>query len=209
MFIELVDALRCPAVHEESWLVASADHMEARHIMQGSLGCPVCGATYPVEDGVVDFRPSPESALPESEAPQPERAFRLAALLDLSDTRGFAVLLGTWGAQATLLAGQVETPFLLVDPPADTVAAPGISVIRSDGEIPLATGSARGVAIDAASAPRIASAARIARPNGRLVAPASLPVPAGVHELARDGELWVGEREGTTSPIVRLHVRRG
>jgi hypothetical protein len=37
MFIELVDALRCPVPHEESWLVASADRMEARHIVDGTL----------------------------------------------------------------------------------------------------------------------------------------------------------------------------
>src|SRR6476620_4400515 len=56
MFIELVDALRCPNTHEESWLVASADRMEARHIVSGSLGCPICKSEFPIRDGVVDFR---------------------------------------------------------------------------------------------------------------------------------------------------------
>ena len=44
MFIELVDALRCPVAHAESWLVAAAIRMEARHIVDGTLGCPVCSA---------------------------------------------------------------------------------------------------------------------------------------------------------------------
>jgi hypothetical protein len=30
-----------------------------------------------------------------------------------------------------------------------------------------------------------------------------------VRELARDEHVWVGEREAPTSPLVRLHVRRG
>ena len=56
MFIELVDALRCPRTHEESWLVLAASRIEARHIQEGALGCPVCRAEYPIRDGIVDLR---------------------------------------------------------------------------------------------------------------------------------------------------------
>src|ERR1700738_4322089 len=108
MFIELVDALRCPTPHEESWRVASAARMEARHIVEGTLGCPVCRAAFPIHDGVVDFRRGSAGALPPATAPDPEQAMRLAALLDLSDSSGFAVLLGAWGAHAPLLRAEVE-----------------------------------------------------------------------------------------------------
>jgi uncharacterized protein YbaR (Trm112 family) len=209
MFIELVDALRCPVPHEESWLVASADRMEARHIVEGTLGCPVCRAEYPIRGGVVDFRREAPRALPPSTAPDPELAMRLAAFLDLSDATGFAVLVGARGAHAALVRAQVDTPLVLVDPPEHVEGEPGISVLRCDGELPLAAGAARGVAIDADSAERVASAVRVTRVAGRVVAPASIPLPEGVRELARDETDWVGERQPLASPVVTLHVRRG
>jgi uncharacterized protein YbaR (Trm112 family) len=209
MFIELVDALRCPTPHEESWLVASADRMEARHIVEGTLGCPVCRAEFPIHDGVVDFRRRTHGPTPPGTAPDPEQAVRLAAFLDLADASGFAVLVGAWGAHAPLLRAQVDTPLVLVDPPADVVGEPGVSVLRCDGELPLAAGAARGVAIDGGSEARVTSAVRATRAKGRVLAPTSVALPDGVRELARDDALWVGEREAVASPIVTLHVRRG
>ncbi len=134
---------------------------------------------------------------------------RLAALLDLADVTGFAVLVGARGAHAALVRAQVETPLVVVDPPEDVEGEPGISVLRCDGELPLAIGAARGVAIDGGSPERVASAVRATRVTGRVVAPASTPLPAGVRELARDDTDWVAEREPVASPVITLHVRRG
>ncbi|MGH7648269.1 MAG: hypothetical protein ACREND_09140, partial [Gemmatimonadaceae bacterium] len=70
MFIEIVDAFRCTRPHELTWLVASADRLEDRDIITGELGCPVCGARYPIVAGVADFRddaardPAPAPAPP-------------------------------------------------------------------------------------------------------------------------------------------------
>ena len=97
MFIELVDALRCPNAHEESWLVASAARMEFRHIVEGTLGCPVCKAQYPVRRGVVDFRRAGTSTVPQHAPPDETEAARLAAFLDLTDRAGFAVWNGVGG----------------------------------------------------------------------------------------------------------------
>jgi uncharacterized protein YbaR (Trm112 family) len=208
MFIELVDALRCPVPHDESWLVASVIRMEARHIVEGTLGCPVCSAEYPIHDGVVDFRRRP-GQLSSGDAPHdPEFAMRLAAMLDLADAQGFAVLLGDWGSNAAELAAIVETPLILVNPSADVSGAPGISVLRCDGEIPIAAGAARAVAIDDGHSARVASAVRATRVKGRVLAPVSVELPEGVNELARDEAVWVGEREAVDSPLVTLHVRR-
>jgi uncharacterized protein YbaR (Trm112 family) len=209
MFIELVDALRCPTPHEESWLVAAATRTAFRHIVEGTLGCPVCRAQYPIRRGVVDFRRAPRVvALPDA-PPDEEQATRLAAFLDLTDRTGFAVLLGPWGVHATLLRAAVETPLVVVDPPEGIEGEPGISVLRCDGELPLAAGAARGVALDGGSAARVASAVRATRVRGRLVAPISVALPAEVKELARDDSVWVAEREAAASPLVVLHVRRG
>lgn len=209
MFIELVDALRCPSPHEESWLVVSADRMVARHIVDGTLGCPVCRAEYPIRSGVVDFRRGATVPMSPSVPADAGQAIRLAAFLDLSDALGFAVLVGQQGSHALILRGEVETPLVLVDPPEGVEGEPGISVIRCDGELPLAAGAARGVAIDAGSAALAASAVRATRVKGRVVAPVTVPVPAGVRELARDDREWVGERATNDSPLITLHVRRG
>lgn len=215
MFIELVDALRCPAPHEESWLVASADRMEARHIVTGTLGCPVCHAQYPIANGVVDMRRdrAPAERVPrethvQASPPDDEHVLRLAAFLELTDASGFALLLGPWAGYAPALRAQVETPLVAIDPDPAISGEPGISVVLTDGEIPVASGSARAVAIDAGSVKRAAAAASVARAKGRIVAPLAVAVPAGVRELARDETLWVGEREPDVSATVTLHVRR-
>jgi uncharacterized protein YbaR (Trm112 family) len=208
MFIELVDALRCPVPHEESWLVASAARMEFRHIVEGTLGCPVCRAEYPVTRGVVDFRRAPHRPSPPEAPPDETEATRLAALLDLTDRAGFAVLLGSWSVHAPLLRALVETPLVVVDPPEGTEGEPGISAIRCDLELPLADGAARGIAVDAGPPARVASAVRATRAQGRLVLPAGVALPGGIRELARDATVIVAEREAATSPPVMLHVRR-
>jgi uncharacterized protein YbaR (Trm112 family) len=209
MFIELVDALRCPVPHEESWLVAATARMEARHIVDGTLGCPVCSAQYKIRRGVVDFRRSGGEVVATHVVSDGEQAMRIAALLDLSEAHGFAVLLGDWGAHAHELASIVELPLLLIDPPAGITGAPGISVLRTDGELPLAAGAARAMAIDAAGSSRVSSALRATRVNGRVLAPVAVELPAEVRELARDESVWVGERTAPSSPLVSLHVRRG
>ncbi len=209
MFIELVDALRCPNAHEESWMVASSDRMEARHIVTGTVGCPVCSAVFPIREGVVDFRRASAPPVAHRAAGSADEAMRLAALLDLTDAQGFAVLLGEWGNQAHELHGIVDTPLVLVDPPEGITGAPGISVIRGDGTIPLAERAARAVAVDAADSARVASAVRVARAGGRVIAPATASLPDDVTELARDARIWLGERHAATSEMVSLHVRRG
>ena len=111
MFIELIDVLRCPHAHEESWLVLLSGRIDGRDVMEGVLGCPVCEAEYPVADGVVRFAQRSGSAVagPSSE----EDALRLAALLDLADPRGYAIVTNLWG-EAVRDAAQV-TPGELLD----------------------------------------------------------------------------------------------
>jgi uncharacterized protein YbaR (Trm112 family) len=211
VFIELVDDLRCPRAHEETWLVASASRTEGRHIMQGTLGCPICRAEYPIREGVVWFgepkaaAPAPDRAFPAD----PELALRLAAFLDLSDAQGFALLAGSWGAAAPVLQGVVPTHLVLLNPRPPVAAGDGISVLEIPAGIPLADASCRGVALDDAhaDAAHLEAAVRALRARGRLVAPASTPTPAGVTELARDEQLWVAERDAAPPKLVPLQAR--
>jgi len=211
VFIELVDDLRCPRPHEETWLVASADRTEGRDIVEGTLGCPVCHAEYAIRDGVVWFT-EPRS-LPPRAGPglsvDAEVAMRLAALLDLSDAQGLALLAGSWGSAAPLLRDVVPAHLVLLSPAAGVVACDGISVLQIASGIPLAAATCRGVALDAATTggDYLDAAVRVLRPRGRLVAPASTPVPPEVTELARDEHLWVAERLASPPQLVALRPR--
>ena len=215
MFIELVESLRCVRPHEFSWLVATTTEMVERHIVRGVLGCPACRAEYPIVDAVADFTAeghvpaSPRSVV--SPAARPDDVLRAAALLDLESPGGFVVLAGAWGAAApplaTLLDGGVH--LLAIDPPSVLPSGRGVSVALSPDILPVRAEASRGIALDAAhAAPAfVAAAAAALRPNGRLVAPAAVPVPAGVVELARDERQWVGRKE-SAGALVRLAGRR-
>ena len=192
--------------------------IEARHIQEGALGCPVCRAEYPIHQGIVDLRiDHGQHSPPRAEAARMARglvdrvpADHLAAMLNLADAHGFVVLVGEWGRHADVLLELDQVPpLLLVDPPDDVAMRPGLSGVRAGVMLPLAMGAARAVAVDDVDASRLASAALATRAGGRMVAPAPADVPDGVRELARDEHVWVGEREAPPSAPVRLHVRRG
>ncbi len=213
MFIELVDDLRCPRPHEETWLVASADRTDDRDIVEGTLGCPICHAEYPIRDGVVWFTDPGSLARRSTRAPKAdaELAMRLAALLDLSDAQGLALLAGSWASVAPLLRELVPTHVVLLNPDAPVPAGAGISVLQVASGIPLAAATCRGVALDASTteADDLGAAVRVLRARGRLVAPLSTPVPPEVTELARDERLWVAERSAGPPHLVRLQPRAG
>jgi uncharacterized protein YbaR (Trm112 family) len=212
VFIELVDDLRCPRPHEQTWLVASTTRTEGRDIIEGTLGCPICRAEYPIRDGVVWFAEAEEIGAPAAgrAAPaSPEVAMRLAAFLDLSDVQGFALLTGSWGSAAQLLRRVVPTHLVLLNPRPPVAAGDGISILEIAADIPLADATCRGVALDAAHADgrHLDEAVRVLRPGGRLLAPAATPLPAGVIELARDDRLWVAERAAPPPRLVTLQTR--
>lgn len=208
MFIPLVDILRCPTVHEETWLVASIDRAHERDIVEGMLGCPSCFAEYPIRDGVVVFdAKAPDTAYG---APSDEDAVRLAAALDLTDARMTAVLQGEWAVHAPLVVGMAPAQLILVNAPDGISSGDGISLVRAP-IAPLAHGSVHAAAFDAsASAEMVASLVSSLRANGRLLGPASVPIPSGLTELARDDEVWVAQMgaTATTSAPVTLGRRK-
>lgn len=203
MFVEIVDSLRCPRVHEDSWLVLSADVTHDRDVLEGVLGCPVCHAEFPVHNGVAHFEDGAEVKLPVSIPPDTEQAMRLAAFLELTDARGFALLCGEWASHASAVGLVAPTPLLLVNPANGTSTGGGISALVAVGSVPLAPGSALAAAVDAASGISLASITTAVRPGGRILAPASMEVPPGVRELVRDESVWVGEleRQPTRWPV--------
>ncbi len=206
MFVELIEALRCPREHEESPLVVTASHTEARHILEGTLGCPICQAEFQIRAGEALFD---ADVAAEVIAPNPEAAMRLAAFLDLTDAHGYAILCGSWGGHAEEIRSISETPLMLMNPPPGVdVMATGI--VRVRGRLPLAALAGRAVALDdrRGEVP-VASIMAAVRPEGRVVGPLALPLPEGVRELTRDAQMWVGEKSATSEdPTRRLIALR-
>jgi uncharacterized protein YbaR (Trm112 family) len=211
MFIELVDVLRCPRAHEKIWLVLAARRVDDRDVMEGTLGCPVCKAEYPIVDGVAHFDGGTPRLTAAAAAPPEDDALRLAALLDLADPRGFAVLVGQTAAYGPLIATMTDVQLLLVDPPAGIRMGLGLSGLTTPPNaamFPLAAGSARAVALDSsAGSEQVHAAVDLLRAGGRLVAPASIDVPEGLTELARDEQVFVAER-AAASTVVQLSRKR-
>lgn len=213
MFIELVDLLRCPRPHEDSWLVAAIYERADRDIVRGVLGCPVCGAAYRIGDRVAIFDESAASRTAPARATYDESdddmAMRCAAMLNLFDPGGAIVLAGAWARAAHALRDITPVSVLVIDPPEGLPLGNGVSAMRIGDLLPVAAGALRGVALDgAAVSPLVESAARAVRPGGRLVAPNAVPMPAGFAEQARDDRHWVGEAPASAGAPVALRRQR-
>ncbi|HVZ48564.1 MAG TPA: hypothetical protein VG916_07255 [Gemmatimonadaceae bacterium] len=208
MLLALTDLLRCTNDHAESPLVARADVVEARRLVAGVLGCPVCRAERTVAGGVVHWAASaPAAATPPDPRPDTtsDALMRVAALLGLAAAPSPYVLGGDAGLAAAGLVGLTDATLVLLDPPDDRAAALA-TVIRGAPRVPFGPRSIRGITLDvawAADPSRIASAVTALAARGRLVAPAAAPVPAGVREVARDAAQWVAEREADVVPLQR------
>ena len=203
MFVELIETLRCPRPHEEAQLVATASRTEARHIVEGVLGCPVCGAEFAIENGVARFGEPGEETGPET--PDAETAMRLAAFLELTDARGFALLCGRWGAHADPIHQLAETQLVLVNPPRTVPVDVAAGVVVTGESMPFAAGAARALALDVPASRGFArSAVHAVRAGGRVVGPAALQLPEGVTELVRDERMWVGEKTAAPDATPRL-----
>jgi uncharacterized protein YbaR (Trm112 family) len=209
VFVELIESLRCPNAHEPSALVASASRVVDRHILDGTLGCPVCGAEFRIADGIARF--AAMSHRQERVEPNDEAAMRLAAFLELTDARGFALLCGTWAGHAERLRRLVETPMVFVNAAAGAPGDLAAAVLEVADVLPLAPGAARAAALDdALSMPLIDSVVRAVRPGGRVFGPVRVAMPAGVTEIARDAHAWVAERASDApTPIVRIGRAKG
>ena len=191
MFIELTDHLRCPAAHEESYLILLPDRMEGRSVREGRLGCPVCGRTYPLVDGIPDLGDGvaepPDATLLVPEA--------LTALVGLSGPGGYLVLVGRPAAAWREVAERNPGVGLVaVNPGAEIADEPGISVLRS-GSLPLKSRSMRGVVLGApyGDDPRwVAEGARVVLPGLRVAGEGRTPESEAIDLMATAGGVWVG-----------------
>lgn len=212
MFVELTDILRCARDHEDSWLVLAATRTVDRHVVEGTLGCPVCGAEYPVRGGMADMRYGHDAAEggepslgipPGAHDERQELALRLAAYSGLAEPGGTVVVGGALSAVSSELEQLTSVRVLSVNPPAPP--PPGRSALACTGRLPLAKSSIRALVLDsgAAASLDLDAAVTAVRSGGRVVLPATIPLPQGLTELASDDEWRVAERAAPTITLKR------
>ncbi|WP_310569782.1 hypothetical protein [Gemmatimonas sp.] len=209
---DLLDALRCPGTHEESWLVAMVLEASGSTLRVAELACPVCGAEFRIDDGVAYFT-SPPSLAPHTPAVPAEpytsdMVLRLAALLGVAESQLPVALVGRYAAASGVLASFVSAPQLLINS-APAIHTADASRIMVADRLPLGVESLAAIAVDAAHASPafLESASRALRVGGRLVAPADAPLPDGMRELARDDSEWVAETTMRASGLIELRRR--
>ncbi len=216
MLRDLLDMLRCPASHEESWLVAVLHRAEQGTIVHADLACPVCGAEFVVRDGTADLRLAgaerPAAAVtPQSRSTgRPVDPMRLAALLGVTDVHLPIVLAGEQARAGSAVAAIVAASQIHVNPPADLAHSErGASRFLIDGALPFGVHTVAGIALDATHAAEhwTHSAMRVLTLGGHLVAPAFTLVPPTMHELARDEHDWVAKTTARASGLIELRRR--
>jgi hypothetical protein len=211
VFIELIDLLRCTRPHDDTPLVASFSKVSNRFVEEAKLGCPSCSAEYWIRGGVADF--SGEMVLPKCEDERKaashrreELATRAGAYLAATEPGATIVLGGLWAYAAQELSELSEVRVFALNPPSDVKESETVGLLRVGAEIPLATGSVLGVALDAwFPANIVESATRVARPGGRIVGPANFDVPTELSVLAHDDRYWVAQKAPEVIPIRRAN----
>jgi hypothetical protein len=191
MFIELTDHLRCPAEHEEAFLVLLPDVVEGRWVRSGTLGCPICDRRFTIADGVLHVRdaPAPPSAATALSADA------LTSLVGLGGPGGYLVLVGPpaagWRDVAELAPG---VALVAVNPPDEVRDGGGVSVVRA-GRLPLKTSSMRGVVLGqpfGADPHWVREGARVVLPGLRVVGEGTAPTPEVIQLMASADGVWVG-----------------
>jgi hypothetical protein len=187
------------------YVVCVPVEMDQRRVVRGGIGCPVCGAEYPIVDGVVHFEAGTPTlagdrpAWPTRDAsPLPEYdAAALRSFIALEGAGGYVLLVGAAGrlgaASAELHPG---VHFFSINPPDEARPTSGFSVLRSPEGFPVKRNSVRAVVVgaDHAVEPWLGAAAGSLLKGLRFVAEDERASVDGIVELARGGGLLVGEK---------------
>ena len=192
VFIELTDHLRCPVAHAEQFLVLLPSRMDGRRVLEGELGCPVCGLVVTLTEGVVDWGEAPPSV-----GRTGLTAEAVAVFLGLSGPGGYVALVGSIAVLAPELAERLPgIRLVLVNPPAGTPDSEAASVLRAP-TLPLKTGSMRGAVLGAdlgGSAVWVDASVASVLPGLRVVVEGGEPPKLGVEVLASSDVCWVGRK---------------
>ncbi|HLU24733.1 MAG TPA: Trm112 family protein [Longimicrobiales bacterium] len=200
MNILLTDILTCPRCGPGYGLILVADRMESRRVLDGWLGCPNCRERYPVRGGVADLRAGASDGVGEAtdEASGSEAyAWRLAALMGVTEGPGFTLIAGPGVGAAGWIAGAIEglEVIALGDWVGGGVEEAGVSRVASGAALPFYDRSILAVALTGGTAAALlGEAVRVLAPTGRLVLD---PAPADSRErLAAAGLHVLVEGDG-------------
>lgn len=184
MHIELIDMLRCPRDHEETWLVAALNAVQDRFVLKAKLGCPVCGASYSISKGIADLRTLSGEMSANATETDPEAAVRIAALLNLTTPNGVVLLEGSQSVYAQQISDMTECRVIGLNPSSPLEDSETVATVMCDSRIPFASDAIAGAACE--SIPIVQDISRVLRPGGRALLPVHAAIPAGLAEIARD-----------------------
>jgi hypothetical protein len=194
VFIEVTEALRCPRPHAESYLVCVPVAMDGRHVVRGGVGCPACGAEYPVVDGVLWFAP-PGDAPASARASGPLTAETVETFLALEGAGGYVVVVGSAGRLAPQLAARFSAHIVAVNPPPGLPPHANCSRVHAPQALPVKRNSMRGAVVGAeASDAWLDAAVQAVLPGLRLIVEDERAAVPGTVELVRGVGILVTER---------------
>jgi len=198
LFIELTEFLKCPTPHENTYCVLSAEEMVGRHVVSGTVGCPVCHNEYSIREGVL-FLSEDETSASGGDVSVID-ASGVQALLALQSPGGYVVLIGS----ASLLAPQLidmmgMVHFVGVNSPEPESVSPSLSSITQSRVLPLRNSFCRGVVIGSEHCQPhwLEESARVLLSGQRLVALTELDGVSGLETLAVGEGMWVGRKVST------------
>ena len=199
MHIELIDLLRCPRDHEETWLVAALSAVEDRFVLKAKLGCPVCGATYLISNGVADLRVGIGHHPDNAGDPSPDDAMRIAALLSLTRPGAVILLEGSFAASAQQVSEIAECKMIALNPASPAADSESVATVLCDARLPFASGAVGGAACETEAL--IQDIPRVLSSGARALLAPNASIPAGMVEVARDDRNVLVQ---STGPLISL-----
>ena len=197
MFIELTDHLRCPAPHEEAFLVLVPYEMDGRMVVRGVLGCPICQREFRITHGVAVFELSGRTGEPAPVSASTVAADAIVAFLGLEGPGGYLGLFGGGSGFASGLETTLPGVHLVaLNPPEGWTGSPGVSVLRGPSA-PIKSRSLRGVVLGGdmgSNQEWQREAARCVLPGLRVVGEGTPPRLAELESLGEAGGWWVARK---------------
>lgn len=202
MHILLTDVLACPRCGPPFGLLLVPDDVHMRRVRAGILACANCRERFTIAAGIADLRTGMTQP-PVSASHENPDAFRLAALMGVTEGPALVLVVGPGAAEAPRIAAVVQdVEVIAAGGPDDVATGAGVSALLVDERLPVMSGKLRAVALTGPAADHwLEEGARAVAPAGRLVLE---PAPDNAESRLGARGLRVLAREGATVVAVRV-----